>query len=466
MARASFPASGSLERTSVAALLRELLRQQRDGCLTVTRGGSSRRLYLRRGMLIYATSTERQDRLGEILIAQGRLSRPDHRHFWELSEAEGRQLGRTLVVNGRITPNELYQGVTAQVVTILERLQKWRKGDYLFEEGVGPEAGTVLLCIPLALYLRPEPGRSSGRAAGKAPARSARGAAKGAARSAGGAKAAGTRGRKTAEAPPAPPPEAEEEITVPEAAEIPVPSPEEAAEQERIGEVAFLVQELRARMGQEPRALLGVAADAPRAEVRRALQRVAKVLHPDRLPRGASPELVQEAGELLRVVTGAVEAIEAEAASREQPAPAPAPALKPEELALRFFAQGREFVVRRNYWQAADALRQAVRLDPEQPRYRQYLALSLMQMRRHGEAEEHLAEAIRLEPGNATHWLNLGRIYRSGRRFEKARQAFERTLRLDPRERAAREELRELDEESPPERRGGGSLFSKLFGRG
>ena len=466
MPRAHVPLSGSIERHSVPAVLRALLAARRDGCLTVTRGEITRRLYLRGGMLVYGSSTERQDRLGEILIAQGRLSKVDHKKYWGIARAEGRRLGQTLVVNGRITPTDLYQGVTAQVVTILERLLKWRKGEYAFEEGSPPEPGTALLCIPLALFLRAEPERARAKAPAKAP--------KGRGRKAGRAAAA-----KAADPAPAvaaapevadPAAAGEEEIAISASGEeaIRVPSPEETEEAHRIGEISFLAQEVRARRGQNPRAILGVAPDSPRDAVQLAFHRLAEVLHPDRIPRTASPVLAREAGEALRAVTAAVAAIEAEVPGSPagEPHPAAPRSVPPEEQARRLFGQGREFVVRGNYWQAADALRQAVRLRPEEPVFRQYLALALMQMKRHQEAEEHLSEAIRLEPANAAHWVNLGRIYRSGRLVSKARQAFERALRLEPRNEHAREELRELAEDPPAPRRGGPSLFKKLFGKG
>jgi tetratricopeptide (TPR) repeat protein len=136
------------------------------------------------------------------------------------------------------------------------------------------------------------------------------------------------------------------------------------------------------------------------------------------------------------------------------------------EQARRFFGKGREWITKRNYWQATDALRQAVRLDPEQALYRQYLGLALMQTKRMHEAEEHLGEAVRLEPNTAAHHVNLGRVYRSGRLYKKAREAFERALRIDPGNEHARDELNDLPEERPPVRKTeSGGLLKKLFGK-
>ena len=82
MSASTVPLRGKLEKHSLPAVLRALLGERRDGCLTVSRGAITRRLYLRGGMIIYGSSTERQDRLGEILVAQGKLSKADHKKYW------------------------------------------------------------------------------------------------------------------------------------------------------------------------------------------------------------------------------------------------------------------------------------------------------------------------------------------------------------------------------------------------
>lgn len=440
MSAPSVPLRGKLEGHSFPAVLRALLHERRDGCLTVARGAITRRLYLRGGMIIYGSSTERQDRLGQILVAQGKISKADHRKYWEQSQAGNRLLGITLVVNGRITMSDLYQGVTAQVVTILARLQKWREGDYEFEEGREPAAGTVLLRIPLALYLRPDRDKKPPADRSAAPAR------------------------------PRPSGVADDEERV-----FAIDD-ESADELERVGEVSFMVQELRKRLGGDPFALLGVSPEAGRSAAQAAYRRIAGVLHPDRLPAGCAPELRREADEIYREATAASRAAEEQvrrkvaavpiaapstvtAAQRARPAPS---ASDPSRV---FFLKGREWIARRNYWQAADALRQAVRLKPAEAAYHQYLGLALMQTKRMHEAEEHLVEAARLEPNNPAHFVNLGRAYRTGRLYKKARGAFERALRLDPRDEHARDELSDLPEEPPPGRKAeGGGIFKKLFG--
>jgi hypothetical protein len=444
MTAPAFPASGSIEEHHLASVLLALLREGRDGCLTVERGGITRRLNLRGGMIVNSSSTKRADRLGEILIAQGKLTRADLKRYWQESRSGNRRLGITLVLNGVITLSDLYQAVTAQVVTILDRLQKMRSGEFSFEEGRAPAPGTVLLRIPLALYLRTDGRRRAGR-----PAPAGEGSA------------------------PAPVAERRGEggvIDVGEENAGAAISFEDARRLESIGEVSFMAQELRLRLDQGPHALLGVAATAPRPAVQAAYERIAAVLGPGRLHPGCPPELIKEAGEVFRAVAAAHHALTG-GLERLRQAEAPPPPQRviqkvEEDSSRRHVALGRDLLAKRNYWQAADALRQAVRLKPDDAAYRQYLGLALMQARRLHEAEEHLVEAVRLEPSNPAHFVVLGRIYRAGRHYRKAREAFQRAQRLDPANRQAREELADLPEEQPQERRGESGILKRIFGKG
>ena len=77
MSRKAFPMQGKLEEYSVLRLLQKILDENRAGCLMVTRAGVERKLYVRGGMVIYASSTEPEDRLGEIFVTQGKLTRKE-----------------------------------------------------------------------------------------------------------------------------------------------------------------------------------------------------------------------------------------------------------------------------------------------------------------------------------------------------------------------------------------------------
>ena len=70
-------ARGTLDQVDVPAILRALVRADKTGPLRFTRGRITKTVYLSGGRLIFATSTDPDDRLGEMLLRKGLISYRD-----------------------------------------------------------------------------------------------------------------------------------------------------------------------------------------------------------------------------------------------------------------------------------------------------------------------------------------------------------------------------------------------------
>ena len=66
---------GDLSRDALADIIRELYAQRRSGILHLTQEKTSKRIYFRKGSMIFANSDVESDRLGEFLIREGVLDR-------------------------------------------------------------------------------------------------------------------------------------------------------------------------------------------------------------------------------------------------------------------------------------------------------------------------------------------------------------------------------------------------------
>jgi uncharacterized protein DUF4388 len=135
---------GSLERTSVPALLRSLVRAGSTGPLRFNRAKVTKTVYLSEGRLIFATSTDPDDRLGEMLLRKGLIT------YRELEESvrairAGKRQGTILVESGSIRSRDLVEGVTEQVQEIVYSLFLWEEGDYEFVEGDLPSREVIQL---------------------------------------------------------------------------------------------------------------------------------------------------------------------------------------------------------------------------------------------------------------------------------------------------------------------------------
>ena len=97
---------GSLELTSLPAILRPLVRDRKTGVLRLTRGPVTKTIYVSGGRVIFATSTDPDDRLGEMLLTKGVIT---YRALEEsvLSLKAGKRQG-TILVEGNVAKEEDY----------------------------------------------------------------------------------------------------------------------------------------------------------------------------------------------------------------------------------------------------------------------------------------------------------------------------------------------------------------------
>jgi hypothetical protein len=114
------------------------------GVLEVSRGPVTKTLYFKNGRIVFAASSDPNDRLGEMLLRQGKIS------LDQLEEAlrrrpSGKRLGTLLVEVGSLTPDGLVAAVLEQVRTIALDVLAWSDGAYRFKPGDLPTEEVVTL---------------------------------------------------------------------------------------------------------------------------------------------------------------------------------------------------------------------------------------------------------------------------------------------------------------------------------
>jgi hypothetical protein len=150
---AALPAQGRLAEVSLPALLRSAVRARKTGVLRIARAGVTKTLYLSEGRIIFATSNDPDDRLGEMLLRKGVIS---YRALEEsvLALKAGKRQGTILVENGAIRSRDLIEGVTEQVQEIVYSLFPWEDGDYELQEGDLPSREVIVLRMSTGDLLR------------------------------------------------------------------------------------------------------------------------------------------------------------------------------------------------------------------------------------------------------------------------------------------------------------------------
>jgi hypothetical protein len=120
---------GRIEETSVPELLRSVLGSGETGVITFRKGTLTKSVQLHMGRVVYARSSDPDERLGEDLLLRGKIS---VRHYLEASQqiAPGRRLGTILVELGAIEPEDLIGSIEHHVKEILLDVFTWTSGEY------------------------------------------------------------------------------------------------------------------------------------------------------------------------------------------------------------------------------------------------------------------------------------------------------------------------------------------------
>ena len=117
-----------------AGLLSAIHESKRAGMALFRYRDQEKRIYFESGEVIFASSNQTVDRLGECLLRSGAIT------LDELAQAErafspGDRFGRVLVEKGILTPRELWNGVRSQVEEIVRSLFSLPEGGFWFWDG-------------------------------------------------------------------------------------------------------------------------------------------------------------------------------------------------------------------------------------------------------------------------------------------------------------------------------------------
>jgi hypothetical protein len=136
---------GVLSTTTFPGLIYSILSQKQTGVLTITSDTALKSVFIKSGRPVFASSNDRDDRLGQIFFKAGQVSLEGLLGALERSIASRRLLGGVLVELNLIQPHDLVEGVRTQVRTILSGLFLWTRGRYRYAPGALPSDEVITL---------------------------------------------------------------------------------------------------------------------------------------------------------------------------------------------------------------------------------------------------------------------------------------------------------------------------------
>lgn len=144
-----FEYRGDLGITPLAEILSTIHRYRVPGVVTASRDNRVRRIFLDEGLVVFATSNEREVSLGMYLVRHGLLKPEAAVEAEERRAREGLRLGQVLLQMGFVTPEVLNQAVAGQIREILWGAFEWESGDALFEIGPKRQGELVRIDAPI-----------------------------------------------------------------------------------------------------------------------------------------------------------------------------------------------------------------------------------------------------------------------------------------------------------------------------
>ena len=146
---------GSLAEAALPDVLQLLSLGKKTGCLTVSDRMDLGYIFFKDGLISYASVVNRRDRLGDILVKEGRITQVQlELAIKAQSRDRDKRLGEILVHQDVVSQLDLEHYIRVQIEEAVYFLFTWTSGNFNFESGIEPEAQDFLVSInPQSLLL-------------------------------------------------------------------------------------------------------------------------------------------------------------------------------------------------------------------------------------------------------------------------------------------------------------------------
>jgi len=125
----------SVTATDVAMLIARLFAAGFSGRVVFHRDGVEKTVLFERGRPTFARSALPHDRMGALLVREGKITREQHEECRAVVAESGRRMGAVLVEKGYLKRRELLPAVRRHIEDIIYSLFAWETGDFTVSHG-------------------------------------------------------------------------------------------------------------------------------------------------------------------------------------------------------------------------------------------------------------------------------------------------------------------------------------------
>lgn len=124
-----------LAHTPLPEILVTIHRYRVPGIIDCQRGAELKSVFIEGGEIIFASSNQIRDSLGDKLLAEGKITREQYDESVRRLAATGKRQGTILTEMNVLEPRELFVALTDQIQQILWSLFAWDSGTVIFRPG-------------------------------------------------------------------------------------------------------------------------------------------------------------------------------------------------------------------------------------------------------------------------------------------------------------------------------------------
>jgi len=138
----------SLAENDFPDLIQALHQRRWSGTMALTHMGQVKSVMVHEGRLVFASSSSKDDRLGDLLLRRGRISL---QQYLDASQGvtKGKRLGSVLVEQGALEPADLVKVVVEHTQEVIYSVFQWVEGFYRLKDGLeGEEKITLRMSTP------------------------------------------------------------------------------------------------------------------------------------------------------------------------------------------------------------------------------------------------------------------------------------------------------------------------------
>lgn len=125
---------GNLQSFFLTSILQLLHSERKTGALYLKRGEDSAHVIIMEGSIVYAMSSRREARLGNLLIDQGAITLEQLQECLDIGKEKKMALGKVAVEKGYISIEDLKEFIRKQVEEIIYALFFWDSGEFEYRD--------------------------------------------------------------------------------------------------------------------------------------------------------------------------------------------------------------------------------------------------------------------------------------------------------------------------------------------